>query len=59
MNKLFEKLSGLVSTENMAESLEFLIVGMLGIFAVIGVIILVTVLLNKIFSAKDGTTPKQ
>ena len=41
------------STANMAESLKFLVVGMLSIFAVIGVIILVTVLLNKIFSGKD------
>ena len=40
------------STANMAESLEFLIVGMLSIFAVIGIIILVTVLLNKIFKDK-------
>lgn len=40
------------STTNMTESLEFLVVGMLSIFAVIGIIILVTVLLNKIFSDK-------
>lgn len=40
------------STANMVESLEFLLVGMLSIFAVIGVIIIVTVLLNKIFSGK-------
>lgn len=40
------------STANMAESLEFLGVGMLSIFAVIGVIILVTVILNKVFSDK-------
>lgn len=40
------------STANMAESLEFLLVGMLSIFAVIGVIIIVTVFLNKIFSNK-------
>ena len=40
------------STANMTESLEFLVVGMLSIFAVIGVIILVTVLLNKIFTDK-------
>ena len=40
------------STENMAESLKFLVVGMLGIFAVIGIIILVTMLLNKVFSGK-------
>ncbi len=41
------------STANMVESLEFLVVGMLSIFAVIGVIILVTVVLNKIFSDKE------
>lgn len=40
------------STANMAESLEFLLVGMLSIFAVIGVIIAVTVFLDKIFSNK-------
>lgn len=45
-------LSSFISTANMAESLEFLVVGMLSIFAVIGVIILVTVLLNKIFTDK-------
>ena len=38
------------TTENMVESLKFLGVGMLSIFAVIGVIIIITVLLNKIFS---------
>ncbi|MEE1075186.1 MAG: OadG-related small transporter subunit [Acutalibacteraceae bacterium] len=36
----------------MSESLKFLIVGMLGIFAVIGIIILVTMLINKVFSGK-------
>ncbi len=41
------------TTENMAESLKFLGVGMLSIFAVIGVIVLVTMLLNKIFSNKN------
>lgn len=46
LNKFF-------STANMAESLEFLVVGMLSIFAVIGVIIIVTMLLNKIFSKND------
>ena len=45
-------LNSFISTANMAESLEFLLVGMLSIFAVIGVIILVTLLLNKIFSDK-------
>lgn len=40
------------TTENMTESLKFLGVGMLSIFAVIGVIIVVTVVLNKIFSQK-------
>ncbi len=45
-------LSSFFSTAYMAESLEFLIVGMLSIFGVIGVIILVTVILNKIFSNK-------
>lgn len=41
------------TTENMVESLKFLGVGMLSIFAVIGVIVLVTMLLNKIFSKKN------
>jgi hypothetical protein len=36
----------------MGESLGILVMGMLGIFAVIGVIIIVTVLLNSIFSGK-------
>ncbi len=40
------------TTENMVESLEFLLIGMLSIFAVIGIIIIVTVILNKIFSDK-------
>ncbi len=40
------------STANMAESLEFLVVGMLSIFAVISIIIIVTILLNKIFPNK-------
>lgn len=47
LNKFFN-----LSTANMFESLEFLLVGMLSIFAVIGVIILVTVILNKIFTDK-------
>ena len=34
-------------------NIRFLAVGMLSIFIVIGIIILVTVLLNKIFSKKD------
>ncbi len=34
-------------------SLKYLVVGMVSIFIVIGVIILVTVLLNKIFSSKN------
>ena len=40
------------TTENMAESLKFLAIGMLSIFAVIGIIVIVTLLLNKIFSNK-------
>lgn len=40
------------TTENMVESITFLGVGMLSIFAVIGVIIIITVVLNKIFSSK-------
>lgn len=40
------------SPDKMFDSLKFLGVGMLSIFAVIGVIILITVLLNKIFSGK-------
>ena len=35
---------------NFVSSLEYLAVGMISIFVVIGVIVLVTVLLNKIFS---------
>lgn len=38
---------------NFISNLRFLAVGMLSIFIVIGIIILVTVLLNKIFSKKD------
>ena len=34
---------------NFVSSLEYLAVGMISIFVVIGVIVLVTVLLNKIF----------
>ncbi|MBQ2286022.1 MAG: oxaloacetate decarboxylase [Clostridia bacterium] len=37
---------------NFVNNLRYMGVGMVGIFAVIGVIILVTVLLNKIFSSK-------
>ncbi len=45
-------LKSFISTANMVESLEFLVVGMLSIFAVIGIIIIVTVILNKIFQNK-------
>lgn len=38
---------------NFISNIRFLAVGMLSIFIVIGIIILVTVLLNKIFSKKD------
>lgn len=38
--------------ESFVDSLQYLFVGMISIFIVIGVIILVTVLLNTIFSAK-------
>ncbi len=34
-------------------SLKYLFVGMVSIFIVIGIIILVTILLNRIFSKKD------
>lgn len=37
---------------NFVNNLRYMGLGMVGIFAVIGVIILVTVLLNKIFSSK-------
>ena len=37
-------------TENMGTALEIAGVGMLGIFVVIGVVILVVALLNKLFS---------
>lgn len=35
------------------DNLNYLIVGMISIFIVIGVIIIATVLLNKIFTKKD------
>lgn len=38
---------------NFISNIRFLAVGMLSIFIVIGIIIIVTVLLNKIFSKKD------
>lgn len=38
--------------ESFVESLQYLFVGMISIFIVIGVIILATMLLNKIFSGK-------
>lgn len=37
---------------NFINNLRYMGLGMVGIFAVIGVIILVTVILNKIFSSK-------
>ena len=36
------------------ESLKYLCVGMIGIFIVIGVIVLVTLLLNKVFKEKTN-----
>lgn len=38
---------------NFVESLGYMVEGMIGIFAVIGVIVLLTMLLNKITSKKD------
>lgn len=38
---------------NFITNLRYLAVGMLSIFIVIGIIVLVTILLNKIFSKKD------
>ena len=38
---------------NFVTNLSYLAVGMVSIFAVIGVIILITVILNKIFTKKD------
>lgn len=38
---------------NFITNLRFLAVGMISIFIVIGVIILITVLLNKIFTKSD------
>lgn len=38
---------------NFVTNLRYLTVGMVSIFAVIGVIILITVILNKIFTKKD------
>ncbi len=42
------------TTENMSESLWLLLIGMLGIFAVIGIIIVLTTLLNY-FGNKIGS----
>ena len=39
---------------NFVSSLSYMVEGMIGIFAVIGVIVLVTMLLNKITSKKDN-----
>ncbi len=36
------------------ESLKYMAVGMIGIFLVIGVIVLVTLLLNKVFKEKNN-----
>ncbi len=41
-----------MNVASLATTLPMLLVGMLGIFLVIGVIILVVSLLNKIFSSK-------
>ncbi|HJG28386.1 MAG: OadG-related small transporter subunit [Gemmiger sp.] len=41
-----------MNVASLATTLPMLLVGMLGIFLVIGVIILVVTLLNKIFSSK-------
>ena len=38
---------------NFVNNLHYMAVGMVGIFAVIGVIILITVMLNKIFTPKN------
>lgn len=38
---------------NFVANLRYLAVGMISIFAVIGVIALITVILNKIFTKKD------
>lgn len=38
---------------NFVTNLCYLAVGMVSIFAVIGVIVLITVILNKIFTQKD------
>ena len=38
---------------NFVTNLRYLAVGMVSIFAVIGVIVLITVILNKIFTQKD------
>ena len=38
---------------NFVTNLRYLAVGMISIFAVIGVIIIVTVILNKLFTKKD------
>lgn len=41
-----------MNVASLATTMPMLLVGMLGIFLVIGVIILVVTLLNKIFSSK-------
>ena len=38
---------------NFVTNLRYLAMGMVSIFAVIGVIVLITVILNKIFTKKD------
>ena len=38
---------------NFVTNLRYLAVGLVSIFAVIGVIIIITVILNKIFTKKD------
>lgn len=38
---------------NFISSLKYMVVGMIGIFLVIGVIVLVTLLLNKVFKEKN------
>ena len=46
---MFEKFNPMAFVDN----LSYLVVGMISIFAVIGVIVIVTVILNTVFSKKD------
>lgn len=42
----------MINPQNFLDNLKYMGLGMLGIFVVIGIVILVTILLNKIFAEK-------